>query len=360
MNLIDRYVLRQFAVTYVFALAALSTIFIIIDLFERLDKFIDNKTAFKVALEYYAVYLPQIFELLVPVALMLAGLFAIGRMSNNNEITAMRVAGQSPMRFLLPILLFALIASLGQVYFNGWLVPKAATLKFNIEREYLATSSVHSTLSDLYFRESPTLNVSIHRYEPSKRTAFGVAMEDFGSPFTPRQKWRIDADTMQWDSVSAEWTIVSGTKRTFYADHVTIEHVHGQQAPFSIRHDQIVRLQLNVDEMTFPEMQDYIETLKRGGKDTRRQEIDLAGQWAFPFVNFIVVLITVPFASVRRRGGMAGNIVAAMVLAISYIAFTKISQAIGFSMDLPVHIVGWGANIIYLVVGLMIIRWESH
>lgn len=354
MSILDRYVLRQFVVTLVFAIVALCTIFIIIDLFERLDKFLDHKTPIIEILTFYLAFLPYVLEILTPVALMLAGLFSVGRLSTNNEITAMRSSGQSPLRMLLPILVFALLTSVGQVYFNGWISPRAATKRFEIEREYLAGVGGRSSLNDLYFRESPTMNVALRRYDPNSKVATSVTIEEFGSATSPRQQWRIDADSMRWDSTAGSWEIVSGVKRTFFADSVAIEEVHDFPVSFSVRQDQIAKLQLNPEEMTFPELEDYIATLKKGGKDTRQQEIDLAGQWAFPFVNFIVVLISVPFASVRRRGGMAVNIAAAMVIAITYISFTKISQAIGVSIDVPVEAVGWSANAIFLILGLTI------
>ncbi|MBK6290636.1 MAG: LptF/LptG family permease [Ignavibacteria bacterium] len=355
MNILDRYVLRQFVVTFVFALVALSSIFIIIDLFERLDKFIDNKTPIEMIVRFYLAFLPYILELVNPVALMLAGLFSVGRLSNNNEITAMRSGGQGPIRFLLPILAFAFVMSIAQMYFNGWIAPRAATERFAIERKFLASENGPSSLQDLFFRESPSMNVSLRRYDAQNKVGTGVAVEEFGSAEMPRQQWRIDADSMEWDSTSALWVMPLATKRTFYPDSVAIEILRQFKAPFTIRHDQIAKLQLNPEEMTFPEMKDYIETLKRGGKDTRRQEIDLSGQWAFPFVNLIVVLISIPFASVRRRGGMAVNIAAAMVIAITYIAFTKISQAAGAAVDLPVEVIGWSANAIFLVIGLAVL-----
>lgn len=355
MNILDRYVLRQFVVTFVFAIVALSSIFIIIDLFERLDKFIDNKTPIETVLRFYLVFVPNVLELVNPVALMLAGLFSVGRLSNTNEITAMRSGGQGPNRFLMPILAFALVMSVAQLYFNGWVVPRAATERLSIERKFLASENNPSTLQDLFFRESPTMNISLRQYDAQNKVGTAVAVEEFGSAAMPRQQWRIDADTMEWDSSAALWVMPLATKRTFYPDSVAIEILTQYKAPFTIRHDQIAKLQLNPEEMTFPEMKDYIETLKRGGKDTRRQEIDLSGQWAFPFVNLIVVLISIPFASVRRRGGMAVNIAAAMVIAITYIAFTKISQAAGAAVDLPVEVIGWSANAIFFMIGLVML-----
>lgn len=354
IRLLHLYVIRQFVLTVGFSLGALSTVFIIVDMFERLDAFIDNSAPIEIILTYYSVYLPSIFELLVPISCLLGALFSIGRLSNNNEIVAMRSAGMGLFQLILPILLFCVFLSIGQLFFNGWVVPRSVTQKLNIEREYLAGDGYSSTLNDLYFRESATTNVSIQRYDGSSLLGYGIAVEEFGSQGRPRILWRIDAPQMQWDTTSRHWIAREATRRTFVGDTVLIDQLTEFQIPLEVGHTQIVRLQRNVDELTFTEMADYILTMKRGGRDTRRQEIDLSGQWAFPFVNVIVVLIAVPFASVRRRGGMAVNIAAAMVTAIAYIAFTKISQSIGVATVLPVEVVGWSANVIFLLVGVLI------
>lgn len=354
MMILDRYVLKQFVSSVAFALIALCAIFIVIDLLEHLGVFLDHKIPLQTLGMYYVAMLPYLCEVLDPVALMLGGLFAVGRLSSSSEVTAMRSSGQHPLRFLAPFLAVALMASGAQLYFNGWVAPRAATLRLNIEREYLGSTEGRSTLNDLNFRESPSRNISMRRYDAESRIAFGVSIEEFGSATQPRLQWRIDADTMRWDDTRAQWIIPTGLRRTRLPERVDVVTVRNQPVEFSVRHDQIVRLQLNTDEMTFTELAENIGTLRKGGKDTRRQEVDLSGQWAFPFVNVVVVMIAIPFAAVRRRGGMAVNIAAAMILAITYIAFTKVSQAVGTVIDVPVDVVGWGANVIFFLVGVVI------
>lgn len=354
MSILDRYVLKQFVSSTAFALMALCAIFIVIDLLEHLGKFLDHKIPLETLGMYYLAMLPYLCEVLDPVALMLGGLFAVGRLSSSSEVTAMRSSGQHPLRFLMPFLVVALMMSFAQMYFNGWVAPRAATVRLDIERQFLGSTEGRGTLNDLHFRESPSRNLSMRRYDAEARIAFGVAIEEFGSASAPRLQWRIDADTMRWDDARSGWVVPHGIRRTRLPDKVEVTPLRNEPVEFSVRHDQIVRLQLNTDEMTFPELAENIETLRKGGKDTRRQEIDLSGQWAFPFVNLVVVMISIPFAAVRRRGGMAVNIAAAMILAITYIAFTKISQAVGAVVDVPVDVIGWGANIIFVLVGMVV------
>ena len=53
---------------------------------------------------YYATQIPQVFIILLPVALLLSLLFALGRMSRSNEIVSMLTAGVSLPRVLLPLI----------------------------------------------------------------------------------------------------------------------------------------------------------------------------------------------------------------------------------------------------------------
>lgn len=360
IRIVDRYVVRQYVSTLVFSIGALCLIFIIVDLFESLDDFLDNKATFGVIVDFYLSFLPNILKLLIPIGMLLASLFSVGRLSGNNEITAMRSGGQSLLRFMLPLLILGMLMSIGQLYFNGWVVPKANARKFVNERTFLQRSTGAQTLFNLYFRDTPTRNVSIEFFDGSTGTARGVNIEEYSSVTSPRIVWRIDAPSMRWDTVGGGWIIDSGLRRTFRNDSVIVDEIQGVKAPFSIRNDQIERLQRNVEEMNFDELRDYIGTLKKGGKNTRQQEIDYYGQWAFPWANFIVVMLAVPFASVRRRGGIAVQIAAAMAISFVYIAFTKVSQAMGVNLPVPVEVVAWSANALFFLVGIgILVRTKS-
>ena len=60
-------------------------------------------------LHYYLTQLPQILVILLPVSLLLALLFCLGRMSRANEIVSMLTAGVSMPRLLFPLLSIGLL-----------------------------------------------------------------------------------------------------------------------------------------------------------------------------------------------------------------------------------------------------------
>lgn len=353
--LIDRYVMRQFITSLVFTIGALIFIYVIINLLEKLDGFLDQHVPFTVVVTYYVSLIPYTLKLLLPMGMLLACLFTVGRLSGNNETTAMRSSGQSLYRFMLPFLLVAAVISVANVYFNGWVVPRANASQFQIERQYLNSTAGGSPLYNLYFRDVPLRTVSINFYDAEKRSARDVVIHEFNDEQHPRIARTITAPEMIWDTARVAWVVRTGTMRTFRADTVTVVTLANASVDFTIRHDQIVRLQRNTEELDLSEMQEYLETLRKGGKDTRRQEIDYFGQYAFPWANFIVVLIAVPFASVRRKGGIAIYIALAMLIAGAYIALTKIVQAAGVTWDAPAEAVAWSVNVVFLLIGIGIV-----
>jgi len=81
--------------------------------------------------------------------MLLAALFVTGRLSQQNELAAMKSSGMSLYRFLAPFAVVAFGVSVAGIYFNGWVVPYANQTKFDIERMYLQDCSAHGSFSAL-------------------------------------------------------------------------------------------------------------------------------------------------------------------------------------------------------------------
>ncbi len=355
MKLIDTYIIKSFLSTLFFAIIALCVIFIIVNLLERLDDFLDQNATFMVIVKYYINYLPAILQILTPLATLLATLFTFGRMSTLNEITAFKSGGASLYRFMAPVIVLAIIISFFQIYFNGWVVPRANKAKNNIEQKYLNINRSGTAIYNLYFRDNPTTNILMQYYDANAKTGSRISIEYFTDEFKPRLRKRFDANEIKWDTTKNIWQMKDVIMRTYENDRIFTVRFPMYEIKINVSHNQISKLQQSPEEMTFPELRDYIELLKIGGKDVRMLLIDYYGKWAFPFANFIVILFGVPFASVKRKGGIAIQIGAAMIVSFSYMIFTKVSQTIGFAYGLEPVMAGWIANIIFFIIGLITI-----
>ena len=352
MRIITTYILKQFLYTLIFSIFALCVIFLIVNLLENLDNFMDQDADIEIILKYYLYFFPEILKVLTPVAMLISVLFSVGKLSQANEIIAMKSGGMSLYRLMLPLLIFSIMMSFGQLYFNGWIVPAANIHKLKIEQVYLQKKVSGGPIFNLYFRDDPFTNVIMQYYDSDAKLGNNVSINKYKLDPHPRLIERYDASRILWDSANSQWKLTNGIHRSIINDKLQTVRFDTATISLNIKHEQIIQLQRETDEMTFEEFRDYIELLRQGGKDVRQLLVEYHGNYAFPFANLIVVLFAVPFASIRKKGGLAIQIAAAMIISFLYLVFTKIGQTIGIAMDMNPIIAGWLANIVFLIGGI--------
>lgn len=125
MKLFHRYILREHFLPFTFALFVLLFVLLTNFVLRALDRFLGKGLGIGVLLEYVALNLAWIGALAVPMAVLVATLMAFGRLSHDNEITALRTAGLSYPTILRPALIFGALVCLLLIAFNNQVLPEA-------------------------------------------------------------------------------------------------------------------------------------------------------------------------------------------------------------------------------------------
>lgn len=377
MDRIDRYVLRQFVLTFFFAILAFITIYLAIDLMEKLDDFLDRNVDTPIIVKYYLFKIPDIIHLVVPIAMLLASLFTVGRLDTTHELTAIRAAGRSVRRFVIPLLFFGLLISGGMIYFDGWVVPVANKEHFAIDRQYLGRNVINGQ-SNVFLRLSPTLNLHMDYFDPKTGVANRVSLERIdtaaeivlvdlkgrnGSSLatqadttnTIRITQRIDANTMTYDSAAKVWTLFNGVARNF-DDPVNIATTFFTEREIPgipVTPGELNLSQQNLNELTLEEMRSRIEQEELGGRDTGRLMVDYYARISFPFSAFIVIFFGIPFSSNQRKSGAAVTIAITALVSAIYLVMTEVSKTFSYGDNVHPALVAWMANIAFLFVGVL-------
>jgi lipopolysaccharide export system permease protein len=362
MTILDRYIVRQFIVTFLFALVAVLLIFLVIDMMEKLDDFIDANVPESTIAQYYLFFMPEIIKLMTPVAMLLAALFIMGRMTNQNELSAMKSSGVSLYRILVPFLAVATIVSLVSVYFNAWIVPNANRNKFAIERAHLNRSFDAGNRFNIFFQDERTRLVSIGYFDLQRGLASRVSIQEFADTNLTLLLHRYDARDMEWtpttNTLGGEstggWVLLTGTKRDFGGGTETLTVFDREPiGRLTITPQEIEKKQLKPDEMNYTDLQEFIANQKRAGQDVSRWLVDFHAKISFPFASVVVVLFGVPFAASKRRSGVAIEFGICVAVTFLYLAFMKTSQVFGYNGDLNPLLTAWLANIIFLAAALV-------
>jgi lipopolysaccharide export system permease protein len=362
VKILDRYIVRQFIVSFVFGLVAFLLIFVLVDAMEHLDDFIDAHAKVQTVLEYYVAFMPEIMKLMTPVAVLLASLFVIGRLSTNSELTAMKSSGVSLYRILVPFLVVSFIISLASVYLNGWVVPKANAKKYYIERTVLNRGNDVSSRMNIFFQEGPRRIVSVNYFDPQTNVASHVSIQDFADSNMTVLVRRFDAPRMKWigstpatgKAQAPGWTLLDGATRDFQGSVQNLSFFDSlPMGKLSLTPTDIEKKQLKPDEMDYGELKEFIQSQERAGQDVSRWLVDFHSKLSFPFASVIMVLFGVPFASARPRSGLALGFGICTAVTFIYLAFMKVSQVIGYNGDVNPLLTAWFANLIFLAAGIV-------
>jgi lipopolysaccharide export system permease protein len=123
MKIIHRYVIREFVESFLFGLLVFSGILLLDQIFQLINLFLSKGISFWMVLKLFVLILPNIFSLTIPMAVLFGILLSYGRLSEDNEITALRCNGVSYRTVTGPVLSVVVILSLFLVYFNQELSP---------------------------------------------------------------------------------------------------------------------------------------------------------------------------------------------------------------------------------------------
>ena len=357
MKLIDRYVIIQFVKNLAFALLCFIIIFILVDLFENLDKFIDNQVSLSLVFNYYFSFIPEIIKLVTPISMLLATLFTVGRMINFNEIVAVKNAGISLMRFIVPFLVLGAIVTGFSLYFNNWVVPEANKKKFFIERNYLGKGKPTEGLNKLYFQDSKNQLVLVESFKEIDLTASKVSILLYYPDTVTILEKRLDAEQMKWEDNN--WVFYKAYERDFsspdkelkFFDRLEQRNIQGYNK-INLVPQQITKKQLKPDEMNYGELDDFINSMVRGGQNVDRQLVDFYSKISFPFSSIIVIIFGISISTgSKKRKGLAMQFGISILVSFVYLGFVKISQSFGYNGDLNPLFTAWLANLIFAAFG---------
>ena len=143
MRLIDRYLLRQLVAPVVLATLALTGVALLSQSLAGLDLIVNQRQSALVFLKVTLLYMPQLINLVLPIALFVAALVALNRLHTEQEIVVCYAGGLSRWRVISPAMRLACTVALLALIMNLFVQPLAMrTLRqelFEVRTDLAAT-----------------------------------------------------------------------------------------------------------------------------------------------------------------------------------------------------------------------------
>lgn len=123
MNTLNKYLIKQSFIPFVLSVGVITTVLFLQFLMRAIDRFLGKGLDMFIILEYLYLNLAWIIALSVPMSLLISSVMTYGRMSQENEITALKSAGVNLFSIIKPALWFGSIVGFLLCLFNNFILP---------------------------------------------------------------------------------------------------------------------------------------------------------------------------------------------------------------------------------------------
>jgi lipopolysaccharide export system permease protein len=355
VRLLDRYVIRNFLQVYFYCIAGFLSIWLIFDISDNISTFIDEKFGFALTVKYYATQVPEVFIILLPVALLLALLFALGRMSRANEIVSMLTAGVSVPRMLAPLIGMGLLTVAASFALNYSLAPHAEMAKKN----FVANARAHQfTVQGQIFRNRTDLRTwFIQNFRPGHDVFNNVQVLQQDSKdnivenyLAPRATYHPETKTWELEKVKVvKYDLAGNISDEKVYDSLKIDN--WSETPFRLGSANV-----RAEYLSFPELRQYLHfnsdfpiTLLAPFRTHLQYRL------ALPWTCLVVVCIAAPLGIGYSRRGVLASVASAVVLVFSMNFLTHLFLALGEGDRISPIVAAWTPNLIFTLIGLYLL-----
>ena len=364
MRLLDRYLFRELLAPLAYCLGGFLIFWISFDAFKSLSEFQDDKLHLADVVEYYLAMLPELVVTVLPIALLLALLYALTHHARHNEITAMRAAGISLWRVCLPYLIVGILAGIALFVLNEGCVPHSTVWVRHILNRHVQRRE------DLEAQNRFTDFVNTREHRSWHFSEYHIKTTEMLNPIVI-------------------WNLPDGSMRQLKADRAI--HTNGMWTFFGAKEFEQVSTNapllpsLQVSYLPMPEfdetpkqilseikinnyqgvsvlhqtdipLADLVAYLRLhpdlSRADSSRLLTELHARLAAPWTCLVVVLIAIPFGTVSGRRNLFVGVAGSIFICFAYLVIQKVSLALGSTGHMPPWLAAWLPNLVFGATGL--------
>ena len=267
MRILDRYLLREFLAYSLLGILAFVGIFVVVDLFEKLDVFVDHKTPILTVIRYYEHGLPTMLTEIIPLSMLMGSLLGLSQLRKYNEVTAMQGSGQSPWRLARPLLFVSLLIAFGQYAMNELIGPRAYLEQRRIMAEDIKQQldADRDSRSDIRLLGGGSRFYIAGFFDAPRATLRQVSLQFLDRPSIRR---RIDAESAEYKD--GLWHFRNGYYRSFLdSTETVIPFREFAESDIEEHPDDFARLNEDPLNMSMKTLLTFARRVKESGGDTQ-------------------------------------------------------------------------------------------
>jgi lipopolysaccharide export system permease protein len=367
MKMIDRYISRQIFVNLLFAIAVLSFVLVLGNVFRKLlPLLVNHDLPVEYVVGFIAYVLPFSLIFTIPWGLLTAVLLVFGRLSADNELTALRSNGVSITRICIPLVFIALLCTAASLWLNVHVAP-AAQEEMRATVFNLATRNPMALFgSDQVIDQFPGRKIYVGKKEGNKLENIVVFETDENA--MPMKVTHARLGVVETDLPNRRILMHLYNARYQQRDEID---------PYDLRR---MRDGVNVAEGTLPislqelyekekrrasrsmlSLEQLLEQLKNDDPKMRSSSrTEINKRFSFPMACLVFTLVGVPLGITAHRRETSFGFAISLVVGVFYFLFIIVADTLRANDKVHPELLVWFPNVLFLGLGLWLFRRVSR
>ncbi|MDD4952176.1 MAG: LptF/LptG family permease [Desulfovibrionaceae bacterium] len=351
-GVLGRHLARQNMFMFLLCLGIGSGLYLLTDVFDRLDDFVSAGLGPGAVLTYFTVKIPLILSQIMPAVFFLAMIVQISLMARNRELLALRSGGVSLSWFVRFFVVYAVFWSLGQLAFSQYIGVMGEQEANRIWKEEVRKKELDQrVIKDIWFRDGPYI-VEAREATPAQNRARGVTVYEF-DPGSQRLARVLTAKKALVDDNG--WGLLD----VFEIDTRTFESVRRLSQFLSVRQDlkSFMAVEFGEDRAQLPlwELGKVIDDLKESGSNVERLRTAWHAKWAYAFSILVMALMALAVVSVMENVYL--NVLVGLVLVFTHYGLYVLGVSAGQKGVLYPVLAAWMGNAVMAGLAGLRLAW---
>jgi len=286
---IDKYIIKAFVPTFIICMFAVCGIYIVVDVIQKLDDFIEmGSKAFALAGHYYGLMIPVFLAQLFPAITLIAVSLVLVKFAKNNEILAMQVAGINLYRILLPVFILSVFMSFMSVANQELLIPKLATGLVKVEQSTFEEEEKNNILIE---DEANRLLLRVWTFNVVEGTLESVFV--IGKNEEGKKKFTISAKEGKWTDDN-RWLLMKVVRHNYDENGKWVAPAQPMDEYYletTLTPEQLSIVDINSTLKSFKELRE----LCKQEPENPRYSVMFHARVASPLTNFVLLFLGIPF-----------------------------------------------------------------
>ena len=307
--------------------------------------------------------LPNFLTLTIPMAVLVGILLGLSRLAADSEVTAMRASGIGILAFVRIVAIFAVLCWIAGLANSLFVAPRAAQAVLNYEEQSRSSQATVEVQPRVFYEDFKNYVLYAQDVLPGANgTALWrhVFLADLTNPASPHIITANQASVISNTPQTLRMELAGGSRHdislsnpdqydisTFISTELPIQTGQQEEDSHLSRRDTPIHA-LGMAELW--------QRSRGGGDAARPYLIELHYRFAFPTACLVLMLVGVPIGLSSKRGGKGSGFVVTILLVLLYYVLSIMGVALARQGKVPAALGVWGANIIFMFAGVMLIQ----